>query len=132
LLKRLSFWTIHGFMSNRFSAIARPLAAVLVLSGALGSLGWLSWNAVRRSDFNFLPRMGAAEWILYPSPEQGKPHPRVEFATVFRCGFVLEKTPTQAAMRVAGFHRYTVSINGQAMEAPLGRGRNWKQPDLYE
>src|SRR5438552_14926213 len=103
-------------MSNRFPVIARHLAGVLVLSGAFGSLGWLSWNATHRNDFNFLPRMGEAEWIVYPTPAQGKPHQRVEMATVFRCGFILEKAPSQAKVEAAGFHRYTISINGKLLD----------------
>src|SRR6266478_6172760 len=75
--------TLVPFMSNRFAGRTRPLALLLVVCGALGGIGCLWWDSVRRSDVNFLPRMSPAEWIVYPSPVQGVTHPRIELGTVF-------------------------------------------------
>src|SRR5436190_2159839 len=119
-------------MNNRFSAFAPRLALGLVLSSALGSAIWLWWSTVRSRDINFLPRISPAEWVVYPCPPQGGTHPKLELGTVFRSGFLLDKPPTQGSLRVAGFHRYTVSINGQPVEGPLRQGRNWKEPDRFE
>jgi tetratricopeptide (TPR) repeat protein len=119
-------------MVNRFSGLARPVALVLVVTSALGSLGWLWWSSTRRSDINFLPRLVPAEWIIYPSGQGIVPHPRLGMETRFERTFALEQTPSKAVLSVAGLGHYTLSINGKAAAAPTQPGRNWKQPDRFE
>src|SRR5262245_6182947 len=114
-------------MSNRFPRLSRCLALLLVVCGALGALGCLWWQSVRGSGVSFLPRMSLGEWIVYPCPPQGASHPQMELGTAFRCGFVLKQPIGEASLQVAGFHRYTVSLNGQTLGAPVKRGRNWKE-----
>lgn len=119
-------------MVNRSAGLARRLALALVVSSALGSLGWLWWNASWRSEIAFLPRRSSAEWIVYPSAPEGLLHPRLELSTEFKRSFVLERVPNRAELRIAGFHRYALLINGAAPGPPVRPARNWKQPDSYE
>jgi tetratricopeptide (TPR) repeat protein len=119
-------------MVNRFSGLARPLALVLVVSGALGSLVWLWWSCVRQPDIYFLPRLAPAEWIIYPSGPKGTVHLRLEMSTLFRRSFTLERAPSKAVLFIAGLRQYTLSINGKLAAAPVRPGRNWKQPDQFE
>ena len=106
----------------------RRFGMLLVLGGALVALVWLWWNAIGRADTSFLPVRWPADWIVYPTPPQGTTHPRVELSTAFRREFSLDAVPTEASMQVAGFHRYAVSLNDIALEAPANPGANWKQP----
>ena len=118
--------------ANRAEGLARRLALALVVCSALGSLGWLWWGCVRRPDIYYLPRRAPAEWIIYPSGPNGTVHPRLEMSTIFRRSFTLERAPTKAVLSIAGLREYTLSINGKRPAAPIRRGRNWKQPDLFE
>jgi Flp pilus assembly protein TadD len=52
--------------------------------------------------------------------------------TLFRTAFLLDKAPARATIRVAGFHRYSLSLNGVSLTQPLRRGRNWKEPDVFD
>ena len=108
------------------------MALALVVSSALGSLGWLWWNASWRSEIAFLPRRSSAEWIVYPSEPEGLLHPRLELSTEFKRSFVLERVPDRAELRIAGFHRYALLVNGAAPGSAARPARNWKQPDSYE
>ena len=117
---------------NRSAGLARRLALALVVSSVAGAAGWLWWNALWRSEIPFLPRWSPAEWIVYPSAPEGTPHLRVELSTEFKRSFVLERAPARAELRLAGFHRYALLINGAAPGPPVGPADNWKQPDTYE
>jgi tetratricopeptide (TPR) repeat protein len=117
---------------NPSSRLLRRLALALVVASALGSAGWLWWACDRRPDVAFLPRLAPAEWIIYPSSPEGTVHPRVELSTVFQRSFNLERAPTKARLSLAGFRQYALSVNGKPAAAPARRGRNWKQPDLYD
>jgi tetratricopeptide (TPR) repeat protein len=101
---------------------------ILAASGAAAGLWWTS----KRADISFLPELAPAHWIVYPNPPDAVGRCDLELATLFRTSFDLEKVPSQARLRVAGFHRYTLSINGTPIEKPIRTGKNWKQPDVFE
>src|SRR5258708_641132 len=88
------------------------LALLTVIVSALGLAGVFWRNAFRREDLGFLPRLGQAEWIVYPTSPRIVTHQRVEFTTVFRCGVLLKGKPARASARVAGFRGYSLAING--------------------
>ena len=117
---------------NRSAGLARRLALALVVASAAGAAGWLGWNALWRSEVAFLPRQSPAQWIVYPSAPEGTLHPRLELSTEFKRSFVLERAPARAELRVAGFHRYELLINGAAPGSPARQAHTWKQPDSYE
>ena len=117
---------------NRSAVLARRLALLLVVASAAGALGWLWWSAIQRSDIAFLPRRSPAEWVIYPAPPEAILHPRTELSTTFKRAFVLEKSPARAELRVAGFHRYELRLNGAVAKSPARADLNWKQPDSYE
>jgi tetratricopeptide (TPR) repeat protein len=117
---------------NGSSSTARRFALVLVVCGALGSLGWLWRSCLLNPEVYFLPRLTPAEWIIYPSGPKGTINARVELSTLFRRSFTLDQAPRTAVLSIAGLRRYTLSINGNPAPAPVRRGRNWKQPDEFE
>jgi hypothetical protein len=119
-------------MVNRFPSPAPTLAVLLAAGSALGGLGWLWWSSDRRGDINFLPKRTPAEWIVYPSAADAVSHPRLETGAAFRRSFALAQAPAEAVLSVAGFYRYTVSINGNTPGAPMASGKNWKVPDRFE
>ncbi len=104
------------------------LTAAMVIS----ALGWFWWSCIRRPEIAFLPRITPANWIVYPSPLLGDIHTLARLSTSFRSRLVLDKTPSKATARIAGFRQYTLAINGTALERPQDRGRNWKQPDSFD
>ena len=107
------------------------LALCLVVAGALGAVAGLWWTSTRAA-INFLPGMAPAEWIIYPViPEVGA-HPILELPTAFENSFVLGVVPHKALLRVAGFHRYTLTVNGASPKSPLRTGASWKQPDVFD
>jgi Flp pilus assembly protein TadD len=107
------------------------LALLLVISSALGAFGWLWWSATERAKISFLSAMPGAEWIIYPKPPDGRIQLPIELATVFTRSFVLDKVPNNATLEVAGFHKYTISLNGQNVEDPHKPGNSWKNPDVF-
>ena len=119
-------------MFNKSAGVARVLAAVLVATSALSASGWFWWNAHWRSRVNFLPRLPPAEWMLYPSAPEGTLHRGLEMGTAFRRSFRLSTAPARATIRIAAFHHYSLVINGASPGSPERRGKNWKEPDLFE
>jgi Flp pilus assembly protein TadD len=107
------------------------LALLLVISSALGALGWFWWSATERTKISFLPAMAGAEWIIYPKPPEGRIQPPIELATVFTRTFVLNEVPTNPTLKVAGYHKYSINLNGQAVDNPQKPGNSWKNPDLF-
>jgi tetratricopeptide (TPR) repeat protein len=105
---------------------------LIVFFAAAGALVWLWWTCVNRPDISFLPGRGSAEWIRYPTPAQGSSHPRIELNTAFRYRFTLSQVPRQASLRVAGFRRYAIALNGIQLGMPAERVAIWKQPDRFE
>jgi tetratricopeptide (TPR) repeat protein len=95
-------------------------------------LAGLWWNCNRRPEINFLPALGLAEWIVYPTAPDMRIHPHLELPSIFKTSFDLKTVPSQALLKIAGFHRYTLLINGTLIEKPLRAGKNWKQPDVFE
>ena len=111
---------------------ARAVALVLVLSSVLGAAAWFWWSAACREEIAFLPHHAPANWVVYPATSEGLRRNNQELATVFTRSFTLHSIPAAAKLRVAGFHRYQVTLNGAELGMPRSRGRNWKQPDSFE
>jgi hypothetical protein len=82
--------------ANRSAGLAHCLALAFVVSGALGSLVWLWWNAVWRSEIAFLPRRSPAEGIVYPPVPAGMQHAHLELSTQFKRSFVPASVPPSA------------------------------------
>jgi tetratricopeptide (TPR) repeat protein len=128
-------------MSNSFVAstqnfvrsvpLKSKLALLLVLSSALGALGWLWWSAVQRSKISFLPTLPGAEWIIYPKAVEGRIHPHIEVGTSFSRSFVLDAIPEESTLKISGFHHYSISLNGHPLNQSQQRGRSWKDPDQF-
>jgi tetratricopeptide (TPR) repeat protein len=112
--------------------MSRGLALVLVVASAFGALGGLWWYATRRAEINFLPALAPAEWVVYPTAPDAGMHWDVEWDTRFKTSFNLDKVPPQAPLRIAGFHRYWLSVNGTPLPMPIRTGKNWKTPDLFD
>jgi tetratricopeptide (TPR) repeat protein len=108
------------------------LALLLVLSSAFGAFGWFWWSAVHRSEIGFLPTRPGAEWIIYPKAAEGRIHPQIKLGTVFARSFVLEEVPENPNLKIAGFHAYSVLLNGKPLDKPQQRGKSWKSPDLFD
>lgn len=108
------------------------LALGLVIVGVAGALAGLWWASTGRADVSFLPEMAPAEWIVYPVTPDGNSQPMLELPTVFRKSFVLGSVPRNAVLRIAGFHRYTLAINGTGAGKPRQTGKNWKRPDRFD
>jgi Flp pilus assembly protein TadD len=114
----------------RPASLQSKLALLLVISSALGALGWLWWSATHRSQIRFLPTMTGAEWIIYPKAAEGRPRYDLELSTVFSRTFVLNEVPEESKLKVSGFYNYSISLNGNVI-SPHQRGKSWKKPDLY-
>ena len=117
---------------NGSASLVRRVALALVISSALGSIGWLWLTCTRNPQVDFLPRLSPAEWIVYPSGPKGTINARVELATQFRRSFTLEHVPSSAVLSIASLRQYSFSINGKPAGMPVCRGRTWKQPDQFE
>jgi len=109
----------------------RHIALYLVIIGALCALVGLWWTS-SRAAVNFLPSIAPAEWIIYPVIPDANTHPVLELPTTFEDSFVLAAVPPKALLRIAGFHRYTLAVNGTSPARPLRAGTNWKQPDEFD
>jgi tetratricopeptide (TPR) repeat protein len=108
------------------------VALCLATVGVASALAGLWWTAARRADVNFLPEMTPARWIAYPVIPAADAHPRLELSTVFENSFVLGAVPSTALLRIAGSHRYTITVNGIPADKPLRAGASWKQPDTSD
>jgi Tfp pilus assembly protein PilF len=109
----------------------RQLTPCLVIIGSLCALAGLWWTS-SRAAVNFLPDMTPARWIIYPVIPDANTHPVLELATTFENSFGLDVVPPKALLRIAGFHRYTLTVNGSCPEWALRTGANWKQPDKFD
>jgi tetratricopeptide (TPR) repeat protein len=116
-------------MTNRLRSF---LPIVFIGAAVLSAIAWFWWSSVRRAEIAFLPEMAPANWILYASPLLGDTHALVPLSTTFRSRLDLDKAPSRATARIAGFRRYRLAINGTTLEQPERRGGNWKQPDLFD
>ena len=126
-LRLVNYPVTANCKASGFSGLALG-AVIICVAGALAGLWWVSnWHA----DVSFLPRMAPAEWIVYPVIPDLNSHRTLELPTVFGDSFVLSNVPPGAMLRIAGFHRYILSINGTALEKPLRTGEDWKQPDVF-
>ncbi|HZL42184.1 MAG TPA: hypothetical protein VFD66_02755, partial [Verrucomicrobiae bacterium] len=109
----------------------RRTAVCLVVFALLGAAGGLWWSNSRRASIQFLPPMRPAEWIIYPAALDMRIHNVFESATIFKTSFTLDRVPTNAVLKIAAFHRYTLQINGKTVVAPLNPQRNWKRPVIF-
>jgi Tfp pilus assembly protein PilF len=107
------------------------LAPFLIIIGALAAVAGL-WSASGRSKVGFLPEMAPADWIIYPVIPDVPNHPVLDLPTKFEDSFVLDAVPKKALLRIAGFHRYMMAVNGTSLSRPLRTGSNWKQPDEFD
>jgi hypothetical protein len=115
-------------MSTWLAGKSQKLALFLVISSLVGALGWL-YRSAKSSKTNFLPTISGAEWIIYPKAPEGRIHPHLELATVFRRSFVLNEVPAQTELRTCAFHRYSLLLNGRELEKPPHD--SWKNPDRF-
>jgi tetratricopeptide (TPR) repeat protein len=102
-------------------------ALCLVLAVAGGTAVGFWWLCARRPDVRFLPEEGPAEWIVYPAPAWPNGQTVAEQRAVFRQSFVLERVPAAAVLRVRGFMRVEVRVNGTLIDFPAARGPRWKE-----
>ena len=131
----VGFSSIQGWvlqMTKQTTGFDRVLALALLVLGVLVPVWLFGWNAMRRPDVSFLPQQTPAEWIVFPSPADVVARENRELATVFKRSFKLERAPSRAALRVAGFREYSVQLNGTPLGKPAWAGRNWKQPDRFQ
>lgn len=56
----------------------------------------------------------------------------MELDTIFQTTFTLDRAPSNAVLRLAGFQRYRLSINEAAVDKPVRLGKDWKQPDVFD
>jgi tetratricopeptide (TPR) repeat protein len=110
----------------------RSLALRSAVVGAALTLAGLLWVSTWRSDVSFLPHMSPAEWIVYPVAPDGNAQPMLELPTVFENSFVLRSVPPKAVLKIAGFRRYTLKVNGMPAAKPLRTATNWKRPDSFD
>src|SRR5262245_4269426 len=115
-------------LSSRPRAVAFVLAAASIFGGAF----WLYWSAIGRRDINFLPPRSPADWIIYPSGPDLVIRPQVNISTVFTRKLTLQQAPQRAVLSAAGFHDYSILINGKPSGAPIRTGNTWKQPTAYD
>ena len=91
---------------------------LIVLSAGVFAAGLaLLWVlATQSATIYFLPRRGAAEWIIYPTPADGPGFQRVELSTKFERDFVLAEAPREASLRLCAFKRASLQINGKPLD----------------
>jgi tetratricopeptide (TPR) repeat protein len=106
--------------SHRLPAVLLTIALGIACAGF-----W--WLASRSNSIAFLPARPSAEWIVYPAPPNSYENPTVELGTEFRRSLVLGTAPREATLSVCGFRRFTVSVNGRAVEFRTP-AENWKRP----
>jgi tetratricopeptide (TPR) repeat protein len=116
---------------DRNHPLLRRLALCLVIAGAVGALAGLWWTG-SRVGINFLPDMAQAKWIIYPVVPEADARRDLELPTAFEDSFVLAAIPQKTLLRIAGFHRYTLAINGASPGKPRQAGTSWKQPDVFD
>jgi tetratricopeptide (TPR) repeat protein len=110
----------------------RPLllliAAAILLGGA-----WV-WHLCRHDGgIPFLPADSAAEWIIYPRPQDTARHSAVPFWATFHRSFNLAAVPATATLSARAFREGEVRINGRRVaEAGLQQAQDWKRRHTSE
>ena len=116
---------------KRNSAFNRPV--VWLIAGALLlGCGWVWRLCQYDSGYPFLPRLGPAEWIVYPKPPDATPHNATPFWAVFRRSFKLEALPPAATLSVRAFKQGAVHINGRPVDKLPLREQDWKARHTIE
>ncbi len=119
-------------MTEMRSPARSRAALLLVCASVFGAFGWLWWTSVHSSKTNFLPRQSRAEWIVSAVSPEIAPRPRVNVETDFKRTFTLQTKPAHAGIQVAGFHEYSLKVNGIAPTQSTRRGRDWKRPEEFD
>ena len=98
------------------------IALAIILAGA--TVAFLAWWCARNPKIAFLPGNRLADWILFPSAPDARPHHVADLDTVFRREFTLEGQPRAARLSVRAAKRVRLTINGSPVD--IGASRNWK------
>lgn len=103
------------------TAPQRAALAIILIGMAVAALAWL---CAYDPQIAFLPGVGRAEWILFPSAPDPASHPIAELDALFRREFILAGQPRTARLSVRAAKRVQLMINGNPVA--LGLSRNWK------
>jgi len=98
---------------------------LLILAGLVGGGAWLWRQCAHNPAIPFLSRHAGAEWIVYPSPPDINARMQMSFVADFRRTFSLARVPRGAELRVRGFRRVWVLVNGEAVSLH-GEASGWK------
>jgi tetratricopeptide (TPR) repeat protein len=98
------------------------LAAGLLLAAGLAGF----WGLTRLPGSRYLTAHGPAQWVLYPQTPNLAHYPGGEQTTVFRRSFRADGPPPHAALRVRGYRRVALAVNGHDVPLPAeGSGTPW-------
>ena len=97
---------------------------VLILLGVSSAIAWLAWKCDRDPAINFLPSDQRAEWILFPSALDSRPHPIAALDGMFRGEIELSAEPKSARLTFRAAKRLELRINGAVVDLPSSE--NWK------
>ena len=101
------------------------LVVLLILAGLAGGGIWLWRQCARNSAIPFLSRHAGAEWVVYPTPPDINARMQVWFVADFRRAFSLSRVARKAELRIRGFRRVRVLVNGEAVSLH-GDDAGWK------
>ena len=105
------------------------LAASSVALLAAGAF-WIA--ASRDPRIPYLDARGTGEWIVYPTPARLDTREVVELPCTFRRSFRIDDVPAAAPLRVRGFRRFEVAVNGEILGgSPPGEG-DWKEVSVLD
>jgi Flp pilus assembly protein TadD len=95
---------------------------IVVLAGLAVAL--MAWIARTDPAINYLPRHRDADWIVFPTQVDARPHWHASLDATFRREFILPHKPAAAHLRVRALRRAEVKVNGVSIQLP--QNRNWK------
>jgi len=107
----------------RSGRIGWALAALLFLI-----VGLRVRDRVRDPAIHLLVREGGASWIRYPEPFSHVGRPAGREVSFFRTRFTVERPPADARLVVRGFRDVVVQVDRTAIDAPVRRSEQWKEP----
>ena len=116
--------SVHGKAVSNRAASRGSLLAILTIG--LGGLGWLWIQAAYNPAIAFLPRLGTAQWILYPRPNWLIPHTAAPLDATFRRSFHLSRLPRSATLRWRAFRKCRLLLNGKELKTTDTDG-DWKR-----
>ena len=97
---------------------------VLILASLALATGWLAWKCDRDPVINFLPSDRRAEWILFPSALDSRPHSIIPLDAMFLGKVELSVEPKSAQLTFRAAKWLQLKINGAVVDLP--ESRNWK------